>query len=182
MHFLAKLILKILGWKIDNSFPRGIDKSVIIMAPHTSNYDFIIGWLSLCYLKVKPSLIIKKEAFGFPAGIFLKAMGGIPVDRQNSANTLKSINKLYKEKDSMHLVVTPEGTRKLTNNWKKGFYFIAKKTDVPIILGYLDYKKKTGGVGPVINPSGDFEKDFECIANFYKDKTARHPEKFNLSK
>ncbi len=182
MSLIANLVLRLTGWRICGNMPKEIKKSVIIMAPHTSNWDFIIGWFGLLALKIKPSLLIKKEAFHFPLGYFLKAMGGIPVDRNKSYNAVKYATDLFRKRNNLHLIITPEGTRRLNHKWKKGFYFIALKAGVPIILGYMDYEKKNGGIGPVIYPSGNFEEDFIKIESFYKNKKARHPEKFNLSR
>lgn len=181
MSWLAKLILRIFGWKVESGLPQGIRKAVVIMAPHTSNWDFVIGRLSFMTIKTKIYLMIKKESFFFPLGMILRALGGIPVDRSHSQNTVKSITQHFDKADTFFLIITPEGTRKLVRKWKKGFYFIAQNAQVPIICGYLDYKRKAGGLGPVIYPSGDYEKDFRQIEDFYRGKHARHPEKFNLT-
>lgn len=181
MKLFARLILRLAGWKIEGGLPEGISKSVIIMAPHTSNLDFFIGWLGVRGLGNKPSVLIKKEAFKFPFGAILRAMGGIPLDRRKSMNDIKYVASLFDKKENLHLVITPEGTRNLNRNWKRGFYFIAQKANVPIMLGYLDYGNKTGGIGGVIEPSGNFEEDFKKIEDFYRGKKARYPENFNLS-
>ncbi len=178
---IAKFILHSLGWRIDSTMPENIKKAVVIMAPHTSYYDFLYGRLAFAAYKVKGKYMIKREVFKFPFGPFVKAMGGIPVDRSNSRNAIKSVKEAFEKREELFLVVTPEGTRKKVNKWKRGFYFIAQSAKVPVILGYLDYKTKRGGIGPVIYPSGDFEADFKIIEDFYRGKTAKHPEKFNLS-
>ena len=181
MKFISKLILRFTGWKITGSLPQGVTKTVIIMAPHTSNMDFYIGWFALRALDIKPSLLIKKEAFRFPFGILLKVMGGIPLDRDKSRNDIKYVASLFDKKEMLHIVITPEGTRKLSRNWKRGFYFIAERAKVPIIFGYMDYGSKSGGIGGKIEPTGNFEEDFKKIEDFYRGKRARHPENFNLS-
>jgi len=181
MSWLAGFILKIFGWKVEADNMSRIKKAVIVMAPHTSYWDFPIGRLGLMERKVSIKTMIKKESFGFPLGIFMRALGGIPVDRGNSQKTVKSITDQFEKADEFILLIAPEGTRKLNNRWKKGFYFIAQKAGVPIILGFLDYSKKIAGLGPVIFPSGDYDEDLKKIQDFYRDKVARHPEKFNLS-
>ncbi len=181
MRLVAKLILRLAGWKFFGKMPEGIKKSVIIMAPHTSYMDFVIGKLGLLCLNIKAMVIIKKEFFYFPLGLLLRALGCIPIDRAHSHKFAKHVAKMYNSRDTFHLLITPEGTRKLNHKWKRGFYFIAQKAKVPIICGYLDYGDKSGGLGPVVNAVGDFEKDFKKIEEFYKGKTARFPEKFNLS-
>lgn len=181
MRFLSLLILKILGWKVEGDFPTDIEKCVVIVAPHTSTWDFVIGRLGYWRLGISVKFLIKKEMFYWPLGWFLKKMGGVPVDRQARSNlVLKSVEE-FKNRESFILTITPEGTRSYNPNWKQGFYRIALMAKVPIVLTYLDYAKKTGGVGPIIVPSGDYEKDFKLIEDFYKDKTAKFPEKFNLS-
>jgi len=169
------------GWSVDTSGLAGIKKAVVIMAPHTSNWDFPIGRLAFLSDGIKVYLMIKKESFYFPLGMVLRAFGGIPVDRSHSQNTVKKIARYFDTANSFYLVITPEGTRKLAKTWKKGFYFIAQTARVPVVCGYLDYKKKIGGLGRVIHPSGDYEKDLLLIEDFYRGMPAKYPEKFSLT-
>ena len=182
MKFLSRIILRLWGWKINGCIPPDVKKCIIIVAPHTSNYDFIIGRLAYFSLGIKARFLIKKEVFVFPISGLLKAMGGIPVNRGKRNNMVDNIAEMFEKSESLYVVITPEGTRKLVRKWKKGFYFIAQKANIPISLGYMDYAKKEGGVGPLIIPSGDYKKDLTEIENFYKTMTPCHPEKFNLSK
>lgn len=181
MKHLARFILWIMGWRVSQGMPKGITKAVVTMAPHTSNIDFVIGRLGFFVEKTEPKIIIKKESFFFPLGIILRWLGAIPMDRGVSTGTVKKITELINQSDSFYLLIAPEGTRKLVRNWKKGFYFIAQQAQVPIIMGYLDYRTKTAGLGPVLYPSGNYEEDLKKIEDFYKDKQAKHPESFNLS-
>lgn len=181
MKRIAGLLLKIMGWRITHPMPEGITKAVVTMAPHTSNWDFVFGRLGFASQGVTPRTIIKKESFFFPLGIVLRALGAIPMNRGFSTGTVKKITEMMEESDNFFLIITPEGTRKLSKNWKKGFYFVASQARVPIILGFLDYKTKTGGMGPVIYPSGNYEEDLKIIEDFYKDKQPKYPELFNLS-
>lgn len=182
LKFISYLYLKIIGWKINGTFPPDIKKCIIIAAPHTSFYDFAIGRAAFYQFGInKIYFLIKKEVFKFPISGILKAMGGVPVDRGRSSNMVVSLTKMFKEKEKFLLIITPEGTRKYVENWKKGFYHIAENAQVPIVLSYVDYGKKEGGLGPVIFPSGNYEEDFKIIQEFYKDKTAKYPEKFSLS-
>lgn len=176
----TKIILQYRGWKIKGSIPKDIKKAILISAPHTSNMDFVIGRSALYQLGFKDlKFFIKKEAFFFPFGGLLKKLGGIPVDRKR--NTLiRDTVKTFSQKEKLFLIITPEGTRKPVKRWKKGFYNIALEAGVPLILSYIDYKKKEGGIGPVIYPSGDWKSDMEKIKLFYADKTARFPENFTL--
>ncbi len=181
MQKLAGWILRMTGWTITHDMPQGIPRAVIIMAPHTSGWDFVWGRLGFASKGIKANIVIKKEFFFFPLGLLLKYLGAIPIDRGLSTGTIKKITSMINRSDEFFLLITPEGTRKLVKRWKKGFYFIAQQADVPIILGFLDYKNKTGGLGKVIYPSGNYEKDMEEIEAFYKTKQAKYPEHFNLS-
>ena len=180
LALFSKMVLKLMGWRVHSVFPPGIRKCVIAVAPHTSNADFIIGRLAYWVIGVKVHFLIKKEAFKFPFGGILKASGGIPVDRSRNNKMVDQITRLFNESESLYVVITPEGTRKRSPNWKKGFYHIAVSAGVPIALGYMDYAKKEGGIGKVIYPNGDMEGQLREIKEFYRDKTAKHPELFDL--
>ncbi len=180
MSQIARFILRLMGWNIYSRVPMDIPKAVVIMAPHTSNWDFIIGRLAFFLYHINPRIMIKKEAFKPVIGPVLRWLGGVPVDRRQSRNTVKEITKRFHRNEKFFLLITPEGTRKRVNKWKRGFYFIAQNAGVPILLGFLDYHKKEGGVGMMIEPTGDFDADFKIIEDFYRGKQARHPEKFNL--
>ena len=153
----------------------------MIVAPHTSSWDFVIGRLTYWASDVSIRILIKKEAFVFPVGFLLRKLGGIPVDRGKKNNMVTKAVELLSQHEAMVIVITPEGTRKLSRQWKKGFYMIAMEAKVPLALAYIDYKTKTGGVGEIFYPTGDYESDMKYILGFYKTKTARHPELFNLS-
>ena len=150
------------------------------MAPHTSNWDFFLGWLGFSILGLKAKYLIKKEVFFFPLGYLFRKVGGIPVNRGHNSVILQ-VGELFKNSEKLIITVTPEGTRALNLNWKRGFYYIAQNAKVPLVFGYLDYKTKTGGLGPVLNITGDYASDLAVIENFYKTKTAKFPANFNLS-
>jgi 1-acyl-sn-glycerol-3-phosphate acyltransferase len=178
---LANLILKLFGWNTNGVMPPGVKKAVVIVAPHTSYWDFVIGRLTFFASGTRMRVLIKKESFVFPLGILLKSVGAIPVDRGKKNNMVDQVVQLFNESVSLCVVITPEGTRKLVRHWKKGFYMIAVEAKVPIALAFIDYGNKTGGIGPLVYPSGDFEKDMEFINNFYRDKTGKFPGQFNLT-
>lgn len=169
----------ILGWKAVVEVPK-YDKCVVCAAPHTSNLDLFIGKLFYGAIGRKTSFMMKKEWFFFPLGLFFKAAGGIPVDRRKKTSLVDQMVAVFKQKKRFNLAITPEGTRKANPNWKKGFYYIALKAQVPIILVGIDYKTKTIKVGKSIFPSGDIEKDMREIKLYYKDFHGRHPEYFML--
>lgn len=178
---LSVKILKLFGWKIDEHSPKGVDKCVVCMGPHTSNWDFIIGRIAFNSYGVKPKFLIKKDLFFFPLGIILKAMGGIPVDRKKNNNLTKLATDIFNEHESMYMVFTPEGTRSYNDKWKKGFYYIAQNAKVPIYLGYLDYEKKTGGFLECFDPTGDVEVDLDYIKkrlSAFKGKTPENGIKY----
>jgi len=180
---LVSFILKLLGWKIYKHVDiSNINKCVIAVAPHTSMMDFFIGWLAFYKLNIPVSFLIKKEFFLFPFGFFLKKLGGIPVKINRGSSLLYQAITMFNSNDKIFLVITPEGTRKYNAQWKKGFYFIALKTNVPILIAYIDYKEKKGGVAQIINPTGNYKEDLEKIQSFYKTVNAKYPEKFNLSR
>lgn len=181
MKYIAQFILWIWGWKIVKGMPTEVEKCVVAMAPHTSMWDFVIGRLAWFVMGLKVKFLIKKEMFIFPLGPIIKWLGGIPVDRSKSVRLVDQVATTFNNHDSFYLVITPEGTRSFNKNWKRGYYYIALKANVPIALGYLDYSKKDGGIGKIFLPSGDYDKDFLAVEEFYHGRGAKHPEKFNLS-
>ena len=181
MKTFAKIVLKIIGWKAGGTFPHQYKKLVILEAPHTANIDYFIGMMIIYSMGVKVNVIIKKEAFFWPFAGLLKKAGGIPIDRSNKTSKVDAIADLFNKHERLNLGITPEGTRSLSKKWKKGYYYIALKAKVPILCASMDYKKKEAFFGPVIIPTGDYEKDFAKIEKFYTGITAKHPEMYNLS-
>jgi len=181
MKNFSKWLLKLLGWKIEGKPPTEHKRLLIVEAPHTSNWDFLIGMLLITSVGIKVNVIIKKEMFFWPLGPIIRMIGGIPIDRSGNLSKVDALAKLFIEKETLNLAITPEGTRSLSTNWKKGYYFIALKANVPIFLTAIDYKRKAGILGPVFYPSGNYEEDLKKIEKFYTGITAKFPEKFNLS-
>ena len=181
MKLIAKIILRIFGWQVIGGVPPEVPKCVVAVAPHTSMWDFVFGRLAFWELGLKARFLIKKEIFFWPLGPIVKWLGGIPVDRQKKGNLVEQVAGMFDKYDSLYIVVTPEGTRKLVTSWKKGYYYISIKANVPIALGLLDYKKKQGGVVKMIYPTGNFEADSKLVEEVYRGAGAKHPELFNLS-
>lgn len=180
MQTISRFILtKLMGWRVINTFPN-IDKCVIVVAPHTSNWDFIIGKLAYSSLGRTANFLIKKEWFVFPFNLFFKSIGGIPVARDKKTSMTDVLAAEFEKHDKLHLAITPEGTRKPRKEWRKGFYFIARKAQVPIMLIGLDYGKKEASILDIIEPTGIYAKDIEKIKSYYKDITAKKPENFIL--
>jgi len=178
IKLISRWILTVLGWHIEVNMPPETKKAVLLVAPHTSNLYFFIGRLVFNVLGLKVKLLIKKEAFKFPFGGLLKKMGGVPVDRGRSSNLVTDLAAQFKAADEFILVITPEGSRKYRTYWRKGFYFIAREAQVPIALGFLDYKRKKAGIAKLLEPTGEIYKDFEVLKEFYKDGNARFPEQY----
>jgi 1-acyl-sn-glycerol-3-phosphate acyltransferase len=167
-HWLARLILKVTGWKITGQRPE-IKKYVMIAAPHSSNWDFFYGLLMILYFKCEVHWMGKKQIFRFPFGGIMKWFGGIPVDRSRSNNLVSTVVEEFKKSESLVITVPPEGSRSKVREWKTGFYYIASGAGVPILLAFLDYEKKTGGYGPFFIPVNGIEADMIKIKEFYKD-------------
>lgn len=176
MKKIMRIILKLMAWKIDKHVPDGVKKAVIVMGPHTSNWDFVIGKMAFVTFGIKARFLIKKELFFFPFGLILKAMGGIPVDRKANNNFTEQAVDYFNNNESMYMVFTPEGTRKYNPNWKKGFYYIAQKAKVPIYIGYMDYERKIGGFHSLFQPTGDADKDILEIKEILKQYKGKFPE------
>jgi 1-acyl-sn-glycerol-3-phosphate acyltransferase len=168
------------GWKVGGTIPSGIKKCVVIAAPHTSNWDFVYALATYRILNLPINYLAKKELFEFPLTSLLKATGGIPVIRSKSQNLVETIVEKFNESEHLYLMIPAEGTRKWVEKWKSGFYYAAAGANVPILMGYLDYKNKEAGFGPVLYPSGDIEKDLNLIKDFYRTKTGKNHELFNI--
>lgn len=177
---LAGRLLHWFGWKPITSVPFE-PKSVICVAPHTSNWDFIIGYLYYKSLGtgVTPRFLIKKEWFFFPFNLLFKALGGLPVDRKSGASSVEQAIEMLRSADRLHIAITPEGTRKPRERWKSGFYRIAMEAGVPIQLAKMDYQKKEVGIFqtiPATNP--DVEASVLEIRKHYHSSMAKFPKNF----
>lgn len=176
---LCQGILRLAGWTIEVSVP-DYDKCIICVAPHTSNWDFILGKLTYAALGRKAGFLMKKEWFFFPLGRLFRAMGGIAVDRKSSSSLTDQLAERFTRSERLSIAITPEATRKPNRNWKLGFYYIALKAQVPIVLAYIDYRVKRIGLTRVIIPSGHVEQDMNEIKAFYTGRQGKHPENFLL--
>lgn len=175
----AFVLHHVFGWK-ETSGPIPEKKGIILGIPHTSNFDFLLSWVYYTSLGMKASFMIKKEAFRWPIGFFLKKMGGIPVDRSHGAGVIIQIVEEFKTRDMLHLCITPEGTRSRTTHWKAGFHTIARDAGVPVYLGYFDYAKKEIGIFEKFELTDDVQADMKRLKSRYKGITPKHPEKFAI--
>ncbi len=175
IEWFGKLMLKISGWKLEGSLD-DLRKAVIIVAHHTSNWDFWHGLMASFVWRMKPFWMGKESLFRPPMGKLLKWLGGIPIDRSGAYNVVEQAARAFQQAEELLLVVTPEGTRKKVTKWKTGFYYIAKEAGVPILCAFIDYKRKVVGLGPLIYPGEDMKADWEKIKAFYQSVTAKYPE------
>ncbi|MBQ3949402.1 MAG: 1-acyl-sn-glycerol-3-phosphate acyltransferase [Bacteroidales bacterium] len=177
-------IVKLFGWKFD--LPPADDLKrlhhcVLIEAPHTSIYDFLLGAACVWRMGLNARFFIKKEFFVFPLRHFLKWSGALPIDRGNKNNHMvdKAVEAFGKN-DDFTVIITPEGTRKQVKRFKRGFYEIATNANVPIAITYINYKTRHMGVGPLIMPSGDFDADMRIILDFYSNVAPRNDKGWNI--
>lgn len=175
---LSKQILRWAGWKATSVEGVELPKCVICVAPHTSNWDFIIGKLFYTSMGCNAGFLMKKEWFFFPFNILFKSLGGVPVDRSKRTSVTDQMVEVFNSRERFQLAITPEATRKPAAEWKKGFYFIAQTAGVPILLAYFDYKKKEVGILEVFHPTGDVDKDLLYIRTRYRGISGRKPENF----
>ncbi|MDR1525044.1 MAG: 1-acyl-sn-glycerol-3-phosphate acyltransferase [Tannerella sp.] len=178
---LCRWILHLSGWTIG---PDGGDirKSVICVAPHTSNLDLTLGKLFYNALGKKSKFLMKKEWFFFPFNVIFKSMGGIPINRDKSSSTTAQIAREFARHDIFHIAITPEGTRKRTKEWKRGFYYIALKAGIPIQVAYIDYGKKEVGIKAIFYPTGNADADILTIRSMYDGIKGYHDKNFEKLK
>ncbi|HRI21897.1 MAG TPA: 1-acyl-sn-glycerol-3-phosphate acyltransferase [Panacibacter sp.] len=178
-------IFRITGWTADTNTPPEIKRCIIIAAPHTSNRDFWYAMAAFAIYRLKIRYTIKKEWMRFPFSLITKPLGGIAIDRtprngnENRISHTDAMIDLYKNNEELIILITPEGTRSKQEHWKTGFYHIAKGANVPICLGYVNYKDKIAGIAKTIYPA-DMEKDMKEIMEFYKNCHPKFPEKFSV--
>ena len=175
MHGLAKLLFRLTGWKTEGIVQQP-PRFVVIAAPHTSNWDAFIMLTAAYIFRVKLSWFVKDAAFVFPLGIIVRAFGGVPIDRTARRNVVGQAVGQLQRSDRLIFAVPPEATRKKSPSWKTGFYHIARGAGVPIVLGYIDYRRKVAGLGPAFMPTGDIEADFKVFEKFYATVTPKFPD------
>lgn len=176
MQNLARFLLRALGWTLFQNDP-GTQRYVLTLAPHTSNWDFVIGILAAWALGLKANWIAKRSLFDGPLGPVFRFWGGIPVDRSRPGDLSRQLALRFAEADHFVLGIAPEGTRSFSDHWKSGFWHIAKAADVPVVMAYIDYSRKHIGLGESFVPSENIEADFQKVRAFYADKRGRFPEK-----
>ncbi|MFZ5820995.1 MAG: lysophospholipid acyltransferase family protein [Chloroflexota bacterium] len=171
---LFRFGLWILGWRVLGQLP-DLPKYVIVAAPHTSNWDFVMFLALVFVLKGSMRYMGKAELFRAPFGGFFRWCGGVPVDRSKPQGLVEQTVQAIREAGQFKLVITPEGTRKKVNEWKRGFYHIARQAGIPVVVGYVDSLTKTCGIGPTFTLTDDMEADIRAIQAFFKDKVGINP-------
>ncbi len=177
--FCRWLLYRRMGWTADVTEAHPA-KFIICLAPHTSNWDFIIGRLFAGAEGITSNFLMKREWFRGPLGPFFRRMGGIPVWRSKHTSMTDNLAETARASETFHLCITPEGTRSLNPEWKKGFYYIALKSGMPILLYGVDYKRRLIQCTRTVIPTGDIDSDMREIKLYFKDFTGRNPEKFTI--
>ncbi len=174
---IAAFILNtLMGWKIVGDFPRTVKKYLIVVAPHTSNWDLLIGILSRTIRKAKAWFIAKDSIFRWPFGGFFRALGGVPVDRSKNSNFVAEVVRIFNEREEFNMTIAPEGTRSKVDQLKSGFYYIALGANIPMCLVTLDWGNRVISFSELFYPTGDKEADFEFILNHFRGVKGKNPE------
>jgi len=176
IRIFCSLILKIWGFKQTGKYPQDIPKKLYIVYPHTSNWDFPLGILMKGAIPMDVRYVAKDSLFKWPYGFIFRALGGIPVDRKKRTNFVDMMVSLYKKYDRLSFAIAPEGTRKKVDKWKTGFYYIAVRAEIPIILVKFDYKNKEVHFSEPFFPTGDFDKDMQFIAKHFQGTIGKNPD------
>lgn len=175
---IAAWILKKAGWTVNITVP-DYPKVIICVAPHTSNWDFIMGKLAYAAVGRKAGFLMKEAWFFFPLGYLFRAIGGIPVPARRGSSLTAEIVKKFDTSSRLALAITPEGTRSRTSRWRHGFLHIAMAAHVPIVLGAIDYARKEITITDTFTPTGDVDADLEAIKRYYRPFSGKYPEKFS---
>ena len=178
LRVLSKIILKIIRWRVDGSLPVDQKKYVLIVAPHTSNWDFFLFVLTVSVLRLQPSVLIKDTIFIGPLGWFLRYCGAIPVNRRQAGSLVTYISGIYEAREEFVLIITPEGTRSPNAKWKRGFHHVARAAEVPILVVYVDSAVRTIGIEGLMEPSEDIDGDMQKLKTFFDGKKGLKPDNY----
>lgn len=184
MRAVSRLLLRAGGWRTEGMTPEqitGHPKYVLIAAPHTSNWDFPVTLMVCFVLRLNVYWMAKASLFAWPVGWLARWLGGIAIDRSASNNTVQNTIDAFAARERLAVLVAPEGTRGKVTHWKTGFYHIAHGAGIPIALAYLDFKKKTGGIGRMFYPTGDLAADMAEIQRFYSGVTGKNSQQFDAT-
>src|SRR5262249_13356070 len=174
---LGRLGLRLLRWTIEGEIPN-IPRCVIIVAPHTSNWDFVVGYFAKLALGLKVNFLAKHTLFRGLFGVFLRWAGGISVDRTEAGGVVRGAVSLFQRPGPLFLVVTPEGTRKKVERWKSGFYRIAQGASLPIFPIAFDYSVRAVRLNPPFTPTGDYDVDLAALQSYFSSRMAFYPDRY----
>jgi len=174
---LGRLSMRLTGWRFEGPFP-DVRKMVMIVAPHTSNWDFPVGLQAKLALRLGGVFIGKHTLFRWPIGIVMRALGGIAVDRGAASGFASEVARALRAAERMTVVLAPEGTRKLVPQWKPGFYRIAVLGEAPILPVGFDYPRRVVFFAPLFHPTGDYDKDLAELRSYFRPEMARRPENY----
>jgi 1-acyl-sn-glycerol-3-phosphate acyltransferase len=165
-HLVARIMMRLLGWHVEGTLP-DIPKFVLVGAPHTSNWDFVLFLGVIFSLRANVRFMGKAELFRWPIGFFFRYCGGVPVNRSKSTGLVDQMVEAFNRSNRFILTIAPEGTRHHVQEWKRGFYHIAKGAGIPIVLAVVDGKHKTVRIGQVFHPTENMEADMIAIKGFF---------------
>jgi 1-acyl-sn-glycerol-3-phosphate acyltransferase len=174
---LGRFMMRLRGWRFEGAVPNE-RKLILLVAPHTSNWDFLTGLWAKFALRLKAGFLAKHTLFWWPLGAFLRSIGGISVDRSRAAGITEDSTRAFRESERLMLVIAPEGTRSKSKKWKSGFHRIAVAAEVPILLIAFDYPRKVVRLGPLFRPTGDYDADLAEIQSHFDAGMARRPENY----
>jgi 1-acyl-sn-glycerol-3-phosphate acyltransferase len=173
---LYLLVFKLIGWRIEGSFSPELRKYIVAVAPHTSNWDFVIGVMARSIAGIqRAKFLAKSSLFKPPLGLLFRWLGGYPVDRTSSHDMVHQVAEIFKQHEEFILAIAPEGTRNKVAKLKTGFYYIALEAKIPIIPVGLDYQRKKVVIAPPFYPTGEVDQDMEVLMKFYRAITGRNP-------
>lgn len=173
----GRLMLSIAGWRIEGALP-DVPKMVLLVVPHTSNWDFLVGLMAKFALRLGARFLAKQTLFWWPFGAFLRFVGGIAVDRSDAGDVVAEAAQAFRNQAQLVLVITPEGTRSRVERWKSGFHRIARAAGVPVALAVLDYRAKTVRLGPAYPATDDYEGELKRMQSHIDASMARHPQHY----
>jgi len=173
-HYLTRFIMRLIGWRVDGKLP-DLPKFVLIGAPHTSNWDFVLFLGVIFTLRANVRFMGKAEVFRFPIGWFFRYCGGVPVDRSKSTGLVEQMVDACNKSDKFILTIAPEGTRHHVSEWKRGFYHIARNAGIPIVIAVVDGKHKEVRMGQVFHPTENMEADMKTIKGIFEGVVGINP-------
>jgi 1-acyl-sn-glycerol-3-phosphate acyltransferase len=174
---ITALAFRLSGWRFAGTFPN-VPKMVVIIAPHTSNWDFCIGLMAMFGMGMRGTFLGKHTLFRWPVGIVMRWLGGVPVIRSSSHNVVDQTVAYFRTRERMVLALSPEGTRKKLPAWKTGFYYVAKGAGVPIVPVSFDFPNRLITVYAPVMPTEDKEADFRLLASHFAARMAKHPSQY----